>query len=497
MLTIINRIFLIILLLAVLAGIFVGVMTIFLPGLFEGDGELKYTESLAGYPDFILEGNQLQHYPADSPYVINFTIKTPPLRNTDLVFLDIYSEGKRLVYVNCLEDLADGYTGRTEVNCSVPIPYDYNASAEYRVFAILSTNGVEYAAGPMFLTANWADYEDSFLGFSFFLIIAILITYFLILLPVTLIVLRVAAGMKHVNASPGEYSLRSLILPFEVGKTLLEKLNSFLVSPYFWAFEFIGIIIILLYMAISAQIWKSYTALFAFLFSGLLAFIVPYLWCAIWWYADYREREPLRILVTFFLWGMLAALMAIGINSIAGVLFGFLGFGFISTFLVAPVVEECYKGAGLCLLSGHHEYDSIEDGFVFGFVIGMGFSFIENWIYFIGNPMGSDILGWVWLFLLRSIIFSANHGFYTAITGGVIGYLIERKFHAPALGLLIGFPIAAFFHAMHNSSAVLTTLLGVSGVLVYCCLLIPIFDYGGLILLLAFFILSLFRQKPR
>ncbi len=348
----------------------------------------------------------------------------------------------------------------------------------------------------MLVHADWSAYENNFWGVSTILAIFIGVIYLFILLPISFIALGIASHMKHGDSMEGEYSLRSLVNPFAVGKTLMDKLNSFIISPYFWALESVGILIIILYLAISAGIWKSGTALTAFMFSGLLAFIIPFLWVLAWWCADYREREPLRIIITFFLWGMLAALMAIGFNTLTGVILEFIGLGFLSTFLLAPPTEEFFKGSGICLLSEHHEFDSIEDGLVYGFVIGMGFSFIEDWLYMLNNPMGSDIWSWLGLFFLRSILFSANHGLYTAITGGAIGFLIERRFKAPALGLLIGVPIAAFFHAMHNSGEMLGALLGGGGLLVYCCLLIPFFDYGGLIFLILFFIYAVLRKRP-
>jgi len=99
------------------------------------------------------------------------------------------------------------------------------------------------------------------------------------------------------------------------------------------------------------------------------------------------------------------------------------------------------------------------------------------------------------LFVLRSLFFSANHGIFTAITGGVIGWFREKKFSAPALGLIPGVAIAAVFHAIHNSGGLLIALLGFGGVLTYCCLLIPLFDYGGLVLLIMVFIWAVFRKR--
>ena len=193
--------------------------------------------------------------------------------------------------------------------------------------------------------------------------------------------------------------------------------------------------------------------------------------------------------------GMLSALMAIGINSLGGLVLEIFGIGFLGAFLIAPIIEELYKGTGLALLAEHKEYNSIEDGMVFGFVIGMGFSFIEDWVYMLSSPMGSDFTGWFFLFIMRSIFFSANHGIYTAIVGGTIGWFIEKGFKAPALGILVGGPIAAFYHAVHNSGEFLSVLFGVGGLLAYCCILIPLFDYGGFILVIAMFVWALFRKK--
>lgn len=489
MLRLINRVFIAIILLLAFAGIMLSIATLFIPALI-GEEALEMQKR----PDLSLEGVPARLSPADSPAEVNVTISTPPLKQGDLLSLEVYGNGRKLAGTDCLKGLEEQeYAGKARLNCTARFPYDYLASGTYDVTASFTRDGAEYGAGPVSAAVAWSAYEANFWNFSWSLAAIIGMIYLVILLPVTLGVAYVALGMRHGQASEGEYSLSSLILLN--GKTLGQKFQSFLLSPYFWAFECIGIVAIIAYMAVSARIWASAPAVVAFIFSGLLSFIVPYLWCIAWWYVDYREREPLRIIVTFFLWGMLAALMAIGLNTIAGVLLGLVGLGFLLSFFLAPPLEEFYKGAGLGLLSGHHEYNSIEDGFVFGFVIGMGFSFIEDWIYLLQNPMGSNMVGWLLVFFLRSILFSANHGFFTALTGGIIGWLIELKFRAPALGLLLGIPIAAFFHAMHNSGETIIALLGAGGALLYCCFLIPFFDYGGFIILVLFFIRAVLRKK--
>jgi RsiW-degrading membrane proteinase PrsW (M82 family) len=495
MLNKLNEIFLAAVLLIALIAMAISVIIIFLPFLPGSNAEFEATSSMHTRTDFFLPKSTLPLSSYDSPKTITLRIHTPALKADDTLFVDIYSGGRQVAHIDCLEKLEGNQIGTTSLACEIPIPYNYDQSGNYHLFGILTSNNTDYSAGPVTADVDWGAYEENFWVFSWFIVAVLLASYVIVLIPVGLFVWSVAWRTKHGNIDPEEYSLRSLF--FLNGKSLIQRFHSFLISPYFWALELTGIFIIVLYMAFTAQIWKSSSALAAFLFSGLLAFIVPYLWCAAWWYADYREREPLRLMFSFFLWGMLAALMAIGLNSIAGALFGLVGLGFVSTFLLAPPLEELFKGSGLALLSEHHEYDSIEDGIVFGFTVGMGFAFIENWVYLLDNPMGSDIGGWLFIFFLRAIIFSANHGFFTAITGIVIGYLIERQFKAPALGLLVGVPLAAFFHAMHNSGETIIALLGGGGTIIYCCFLIPLFDYGGFIILVLFFIRSVMRKKVR
>ncbi|MDD5339733.1 MAG: PrsW family intramembrane metalloprotease [Candidatus ainarchaeum sp.] len=488
MLQLINHIFVALLMLAAAAGVSLTLLILLVPALLENN-ELGGEER----PDFVLGGGNFMIAADDSPSEVNFTIRTPRLGEGDLLNLEIYENGLQVASADCLNDDEQNYTGATDITCAAGLPYAYVDWSTYQVVAILTAGGKDYTSGPADVTVDWSAYEAGFWGMEGVLLLLVAAVYAIVVLPVLLFIFWTVSGMKHAGAEPGEYSLRSLI--FLNGQTLLQKFHAFLTSPYFWAFEFIGVILIVCYLVLSQEIWKSGTAFVAFVISGLISFIVPFLWCCAWWYADYREREPMRIMVTFFLWGMLAALMAIGINTVFGVLFGLIGVGFLGSFFIAPPVEEFYKASGLGLLAEHKEYNSIEDGILFGFTIGMGFSFIENWIYLLDNPMGSDVGAWLAIFFMRCILFSANHGFFTAITGATIGWLIERRFAAPALGLLLGAPVAALFHAMHNSGEMLAALLGGGGLLIYCCLFMPFFDYGGLLLVAAFFIRSVLRQK--
>jgi RsiW-degrading membrane proteinase PrsW (M82 family) len=489
----INRLFLLLIILAAATGIFVSIITLFFLNQSEDQAILSSLHNYDYHSGIHMIGIAPNYSSSNSPYSIEVTLKTPYRDSKDLVFIEVYSSGKLLSESDCLSQQKDTseYSFSDSINCTISVPYTYSQNPTYSIFARYTHDGQEYIGNVEKVRFNWSAYENDLKGFYISLSLFIVSIYLLVILPVTIFALYTSLHTKHAF----KYSFRNLINPFSDPKTIFGKVNSFLVSPYFWSIELSGVIIILLYMSLYSSAWTDTWTLLSFLLCGAVAFVIPYLWCIGWWYADYKQREPLRIIVTFFFWGMLASLMAIGVNSISGEILGLFGIGFIGTLLAAPIFEELFKGSGLSLLSEHQEFNSVEDGIIYGFAIGMGFSFIENWLYFIQHPLGSDIVSWIWLVIVRSIIFSANHGFYTAISGAIIGYLIERKFSFPALGILIALPFAAFLHAMHNSSEILTTLFGSGGILLYCCLLVPLFDYGGALVIIGLFIRSIVRKK--
>jgi RsiW-degrading membrane proteinase PrsW (M82 family) len=448
--------------------------------------------SLISVPTFIS--------PTDSPYYMNVTINHPALSYSDFLYLEGYSNGKLVSQEDCLSQVEiydDTDLPGGSMECDFFIPYNYLPNQELDIYAVLETSNGQVFSGPYHTSINWAGYESRFWGAFAFLSIAIAAIYIIVILPLGISILYHGMKTKHKGIIRDEYSVNSLLNPFLKRMTFLGKFNSFLISPWFWGIELIGILFVVLYMFLSAKSWVSASSFLSFFVSGLAAFIIPFIWVCLMWFAEYREREPLRIIVTFFLWGCLASLMAIGINTVGGLVFSIFGLGFLGVILIAPLFEELFKGTGLALVAEHHEFDSVEDGIVFGFTIGMGFAFIENWLYLLDNPLGGDVLGWLLLFFMRSILFSANHGVYTAIVGACIGLMKERKFAAPAFGLVPGIIIAGFFHMMHNSSAVLSDLFGIGGALAFFCVMVPIFDYGSLIVIVLLFGYAVLRKKAK
>ncbi|VVC01465.1 Protease prsW family protein [uncultured archaeon] len=328
---------------------------------------------------------------------------------------------------------------------------------------------------------DWSQYQSDYWGFALTLAAIIVFGFIFVVFPIAALMYRTATREKHHIIYEGEYTLGSLLHPFRTVKSTAQFLQAFIASPLFWMLEIIGIVIFLFYLSFAADAFRSTEAFLAFTISGGIAFFTPFLWVALWWFADYKEREPLRIIVSLFLWGAFAALMAIGLNSILGGVLVIVGLGALGSTVFAPVFEEIFKGTGLVLFSLHHEFDGVNDGLVFGFTVGMGFAFVENWLYLIDNPLGANIGSWLFLFFMRSIMFSAMHGVYTSMTGGLIGFMKSRGYPQVPLSGFAMLP-AMTFHAVHNSGELIMQLFGAGGTLAYCCFLMPLFDYGGFVL---------------
>ncbi|HEY3312138.1 MAG TPA: PrsW family intramembrane metalloprotease [Anaerolineales bacterium] len=200
----------------------------------------------------------------------------------------------------------------------------------------------------------------------------------------------------------------------------------------------------------------------AFLATLLFGFVPMFIFAYILYWLDRYEKEPIPLLIGVFLWGMLvAAGGAFIINTIFGItVFAMTGSEVASDFATgsfsAPFVEEALKGMAVLLvfLIFRREFDSILDGIVYAGIAALGFAATENVLYI---WRGFDSGGWNGLFqlaLIRVVLVGWQHPLYTAFTG--IGLAVARtnrsvllKFIAP----LLGFGLAMFTHAFHNTMA--------------------------------------------
>lgn len=236
------------------------------------------------------------------------------------------------------------------------------------------------------------------------------------------------------------------------------------------------------------------TALVAIL-GGLLPTLVYVL--LLWW-LDRYEKEPAWLLATAFLWGAVpAALLSLVVELLLDIpLSAWGGEGMaasVGAIVAAPMVEESLKGIALVVLvlAFRREFDDVLDGIIYGAMIGFGFALSENvFAYFLPISSSEGLSVGTGNLLLRSIVFGMNHAFWTGIVGAAIGFARQaRGSLQKLLWPVIGWILAALFHAIHNAGAMLSEQtaclsLGISLVV----------DYGGILLLLSVALLYLRKE---
>jgi RsiW-degrading membrane proteinase PrsW (M82 family) len=192
----------------------------------------------------------------------------------------------------------------------------------------------------------------------------------------------------------------------------------------------------------------------------LLVYAIP-VFLAIY-FLDLFEREPWSLMIGAVLWGGVAATVMAGLaNGHWGAVIARIGGpDFAARWtaaFTAPPVEETLKLIGVVLiyLIARDEIDDEMDGFVYGALVGLGFTVFEDIFYFIA-VFGGSTHGVLTGFFLRVI----SSGFYmhvawAGLSGMGVAYFVSardrasfRRRFAVAAGLFL---LAMFGHFLWNS----------------------------------------------
>jgi len=174
-----------------------------------------------------------------------------------------------------------------------------------------------------------------------------------------------------------------------------------------------------------------------------VAFIPMILVCIWIRNSELYERESWTPLVYCFIWGSLIATSAAFLleQTLSLHVHSFL---LLSVFF-APLIEESIKPLILKFLS--KEINELEDGFIFGAIIGLGFAATENLIYGI-RFWNEGLLVLISLFYIRSIGTSFLHASTTSITG--YGYSKTKHAQRSFLNIFPYFALAVGLHSLFN-----------------------------------------------
>ena len=185
---------------------------------------------------------------------------------------------------------------------------------------------------------------------------------------------------------------------------------------------------------------------------------------------DRYEPEPARYRLAALGWGAVAAVAFSFVGE--QLVFALSGTNeFVNVAVGAPVVEELGKGLFLVavVIFRHAELNGPLDGIIYGALVGIGFAFVEDIVYYL-QSLESGQLGVT--FFLRGIIGPFAHPLFTAAAGLGIGIaVVTRRPAVRTLAVVLGFLAAVAMHAIWNGS----TFWGGNGFLfAYSAIFLPL-----------------------
>lgn len=195
--------------------------------------------------------------------------------------------------------------------------------------------------------------------------------------------------------------------------------------------------------------------------------------------ADRWEPEPASLVVFALAWGAIAAVaIALGVDialdALAPAPPDDAARDAFSSVVQAPLVEEFAKGLGVFLVFvfGRRAFDGPVDGVVYGALVGAGFAFTENILYFATSLIEGGLSETAFTFVLRGILSPFAHVMFTAVTGYAIGRAARAgaTVRAAAGAGLVGMLCASALHALWNGSALFADFFHL-----YITLQVPLF----------------------
>ena len=236
-------------------------------------------------------------------------------------------------------------------------------------------------------------------------------------------------------------------------------------------------------LVIGLAVWQSDSAQGSVLALVLAAVPVPLLVGAYLW-LDRYEPEPRRYLVSALVWGaVLSVALAAFLEWLAAGPFG--ASETTEAVVVAPIAEEFAKGLFVVLIViwRRHLVDGILDGLIYAGLVGVGFAFTENVLYYSGaysgalDPAIKGVEGTSGVFFMRGLLSPFAHPLFTSATGlGIAVALTATHRWVRLLAPVLGFAVAVGLHAAWNGSA----LIGGPKVflLTYLCAMLPLLAAG-------------------
>lgn len=235
----------------------------------------------------------------------------------------------------------------------------------------------------------------------------------------------------------------------------------------------VGIVLVFVALGLAAY-FLTFLGPVAAVVAGVLALVPLALVLVAVRIIDRWEPEPRGLVVFALAWGAVASVaLTLGVDLVIGLLVPQVP-DTLSAVVQAPIVEELAKGAGVLLVfvAARRAFDGPVDGVVYGALVGAGFAFTENILYFADSLITEGVESAAYTFFLRGVLSPFAHVMFTAVTGYALGRAarIGLRGSAAAPRWLLGIVGAIALHALWNGSAVFADFFAL-----YTTLQVPLF----------------------
>lgn len=226
--------------------------------------------------------------------------------------------------------------------------------------------------------------------------------------------------------------------------------NSPLSNRFAWAAE-AALGLILVFFTISSQSPNAISGADALLYviSTICAMLPFVIFITIAFISNVYKRNLLHNVFSLVLWGIVASSISLLLNQTAESWFGFISGSAALLLILSAFFEEAFKGVGLSEFLLDKKLAPVL-GMLYGFSIGIGFSMLENWLYFsyVTTPSVLGVSTWTQVLFYRSFFTTLAHGFFTAANAYLVCTMPNSRYR-----FIIGLGVAFLLHLLYNTLA--------------------------------------------
>lgn len=348
-----------------------------------------------------------------------------------------------------------------------PIDFEVRYSGTNTVtrdYAIVARGGVVPQGKYFKVEQDWSGYETNSRADMSSLAQVVVPIAILVISGILVFLAVWGAASRSQGRYSKEYTIANFFFPHLKDVPFGELIADLMINPFVWAAQAVLLLILTMSLMTAGKVVDEHLIVLITM-SLVGAILMPLIYLTIVWVQnEIVERMPLRFLIGSFIYGAIAALISLIVNSIVVKMVGpVLGFDtmtvmLLSTVALIPLIEEMVKASGLLILWNHHEYSDSLHGLHIGFAVGLGFAFVENWFYFASktDPLHMGITTWIGFIIYRSFFNSIAHASFSATFGGIMGWTKSQGWHGFAiLALVPALITASLLHSVFNITAIM------------------------------------------